>query len=106
MDMPRLSKSVRRVTVLQKDGAGAVTPVVVYKRGRRKNKTSRAFKPVEKIARSLAQANDSVAGTYLRRHKKSNRKRRDGWVRDMPVNVLRAARQGVKKVEPTRFLNI
>lgn len=106
MDMPRLSKSVRRVTVLQKDGSGVLTPVVVYKRGRRKNKTTRAFRPVERIVRSLAEANDAVAGTYLREYKKSNRKRRDGWARDMPINLLRAARKGTKKIDPTRFLNV
>jgi hypothetical protein len=106
MDLPRLSKSVRRVTVIQKDSAGILTPVVVYKRGRRKKKGTRAFRPAERIARSLVKANNAAARTAWRRYKKSNRKRKDGWVRDMPINILRAARQGVKNVDPTRFLNI
>ena len=36
-----------------------------------------------------------IAGgnSYLARHNKSNRKRKDGWVRDYALNVLRASRK-------------
>jgi hypothetical protein len=106
MDMPRLSKSVRRVTVLQRNASGDVTPVVVFKRGRGKKKGTRLMRPLEKAARSLADASNAATSTYLKRHKKSNRKRRDGWVRDTPTNVIEAGRKALKEIRPARFLGL
>lgn len=106
MDMPRLSRSVRRVTVLQRDSAGGVTPVVIYKRGRKKKKQTAFVKPFEQFARSLVQASDAATGNYLKNHKKSNRKHRDGWVRDSAANVVRASGKGVKKLRLSQFLGL
>ena len=103
MDMPRLSKSVRRVVVLTPDGAGTVASVVVYKRGRKKKKMTRGFRPIERLARMTAKASDAVTGTYLRRHKKSNRKHRDGWIRDVQKNTFKAGNKGLKKLRPARL---
>lgn len=105
MDMPRLSKSVRRVTVLSTDSQGAVQAVTLFKKARKKKKTTRALKPIERIARNIASANDRAAGTYFRRYKKSNRKRRDGWLRDMPENMMRSGTKALKKLDPTRLLS-
>lgn len=104
MDMPRLSKSVRRVTILRTDGHGSVQAETLYKKRRKKKKGTRAFKPIERLARNLASANDRVASTYFRRYKKSNRKRRDGWIRDLPQNAMRSGSKGLKKLNPARLL--
>jgi hypothetical protein len=40
----------------------------------------------------------------LARHKKSNEEKKDGWVKDAPVNVVRAGLKGMKKVKISRFL--
>ena len=40
MDMPRLSKSVKRITVLQRDANGEASPGVVFKRKRSKKNGS------------------------------------------------------------------
>lgn len=107
MEMPRLSKSVRRITVLQRDAAtGAWSPVTIYRRGRKKKKATAYVKPVERITRSLAEASDAATGSYLSRHKKANRKRRDGWVRDLPENVIRASSKAAGKIRPTDFLGL
>lgn len=106
MDMPRLSKSVRRITVLQRDESGNATSVVLYKRGRKKKKGAKLLKPVEKLARTVADASDAATGTYLRRHKKSNRKHKDGWVRDFPNNLVRATTKAAKEVRPSALLGL
>ena len=106
MDMPRLSKSVKRVTVLQRDANGIVSPVVVFKRKRSKKKGTQMLRPVERVMRSLAETGDAATGTYLRRHKKSNRKRKDGWVRDVPGNFVKAGRKGMKELRPAAFLGL
>jgi hypothetical protein len=106
MDMPRLSKSVKRITVLQKDANGNTSPVVVFKRKRGKKKGTQMLRPVERVMRSLAETSDAATGTYLRRHKKSNRKRKDGWVRDVPGNFVKAGRKGIKELRPAAFLGL
>jgi len=106
MDMPRLSKSVKQITVLQRDPSGATTPVVVFKRRREKKKSTRLIRPIERVTRSLAEASAAATGTYLRRHKKSNRKRRDGWVRDIQNNVVKASRKALKEIRPAAFLGL
>lgn len=106
MDMPRLSKSVRRITVLQRDQTGAVNPVVVFKRRRGKKKSRRLVRPFERATRSLVEAGDAATGSYLKGHKKANRKRRDGWVRDVPSNVVKASRKAVKEIRPAAMFGL
>jgi hypothetical protein len=106
MDMPRLSKSVRRVTVLHKDGNGVVSPVVVFRRDRKKKKQTAYLKPFEQFGRSLVNMSDTTTSDYLRRHKKSNRKHRDGWLRDAPTNIVRANSKGAKKLRVSQFLGM
>jgi hypothetical protein len=106
MDMPRLSKSVKRITVLQRDASGHAAPVVVFTRKRSKKKGTRLLRPVERVMRSLAETGDAATGTYLRQHKKSNRKRKDGWVRDVPGNLVKAGRKGIKELRPAAFLGL
>ncbi len=106
MDMPRLSKSVRRITILTRDGSGGFSPVVLFKKGRKKKKATALIKPVERMTRSLVEASDKATSTYLRRHKKANRKRRDGWVRDLPNNIVRAASKGAREIRPADLLGL
>jgi hypothetical protein len=106
MDMPRLSKSVKRITVLQRDANGNASPVVVFKRKRNKKNGSKMLRPVERVMRSLAETGDAATGTYLRRHKKSNRKRKDGWVRDVPGNYVKAGRKGIKELRPAALFGL
>lgn len=106
MDMPRLSKSVRRVTVLQKDASGVISPVVIFKRGRKKKKATAFVKPVEKLTRSLVEAADTTTSHYLQRHKKSNRKHRDGWIRDAATNLVRANAKGLKEVRLSQLFGM
>ncbi len=105
MDIPRLSKSVRRVTVLKADGRNGVEAVTIFKQGRKKKKGTRVLRPLERLARTVAKSSDAGASTYLSRYRKSSRKRRDGWIRDMPVNSMRAASKALKELSPGRLLS-
>jgi len=49
MDLPRLSKQIRKITVFERDAAGSLRPVVVFRRRRGKKKQTRALKPVERL---------------------------------------------------------
>jgi hypothetical protein len=103
MDLPRLSRTVRRITILNRDESGDIVPVVVFDRGRKKKGDTRALKPIERLTRKWAEAGSTVAAQYLSRHKKANRKRRNGWMRDLNVNLVQAGRKGLRKVDPVRL---
>ena len=105
MEVPRLDSSVRSVTILQKDADGALRPVVVYKRSGKKKKTTKALRPVERLARQLVDAQARAADSYRARHDKSNEKKRDGWLRDFPVNVFRASERGNRAIKLNRLLS-
>jgi hypothetical protein len=49
---------------------------------------------------------DTTTSDYLRRHKKSNRKHRDGWLRDAATNIVRANSKGAKKLRVSQFLGM
>lgn len=106
MDMPRLGKCVRRITVLQPDASGGVSPVVLYQRERKKKKGTKLIRPLEKAARQAAEASDKYTSTYLKRHKKANRKRKDGWVRDFPENVVKSTSKAVKEIRPSALFGL
>ena len=105
MDLPRFRPTVRRITILNRDETGQIVPVVVFDKARRKKKGTRALRPAERLARRLVEASAIVADNYLGTHKKANKKRRDGWLRDMNVNVIRAGRKGWKKLDPASLIN-
>jgi uncharacterized protein DUF6312 len=105
MDIPRVSKSVKRVTVLRKDSSGHVAPVTVYEKDSGKKKQSRWLKFPERVTRHIADAQARSAQRYLSRHRRSNTKKKDGWVRDYPVNVMRATRKGTKALKLNRLLS-
>lgn len=105
MDLPRLSRTVRRITILNKDEAGNVVPVVVFDKGRKKKQGTRALKQAERVARGWAEAASDATSVYLRAHKKANRKRRDGWLRDLNISLMQAGRKGLKKLDPSRLLD-
>jgi hypothetical protein len=107
MEALRLGKSVRRITVLERDGAsGEFAPVVIFRNNKKKRKTSRAMRPLEKVVRRIVDAQESAADRYLARHNKSNRKRRDGWIRDLNLNMVRASRKGAKQLKVNRWLGL
>ena len=103
MEIPRMTRSVRRITVLKKDASGALAPVTIFKRRNSKKKQTEALRIFERGTRYLADAQARAGASYLSRHRKSNQKRRDGWVRDLPVNFLRASNKGRKALRLNRL---
>ena len=64
----------------------------------KKKKMSRGLRSFEKWTRRFGRAMNTVAGTYVGRHDRSNRKKRDGWLRDYVFNMAKANREGMKKL--------
>jgi hypothetical protein len=94
---PRMGKSIRKVTLLVPDPEGNLSPVVLFDRAREQKKVSRPLRPFEKAIRRAADAEATFAKAYLSRHRRSNSKKKDGWIRDLNVNLFKATRRGFKK---------
>lgn len=101
-----MAKLINRITVIQRSG-DVVGPVTVYREPRKRRKVSRLSRPLERIGRQLAKAQTVYGEEMLRRHDRSNRRRRDGWLLDAPRNVIESGRKAyneARKGVPFRLL--
>lgn len=89
-----MDKSILRITVVPMGGGGPAETIYVKKAEKRK--ASRFLKPMERGARRLLEANQAYAEELLKQHNKSNRKRKDGWLRDLGLGQIRAWRRSLK----------
>ncbi len=95
----RVGKGIRRITLLKKNEAGAMTATTVYRAKRRKKKKgSPGVREVERVVRAMGEAQKAATDTLVKRHKRSNRKRKDGWLNDLGQNVFKASGKGLRKL--------
>merc|ERR1712226_1195913 len=57
---------------------------------RKRKKQSRALKPAEKMIFSMAKRYDKATKEYRDRHEKSNKKKKNGWIKDFAKNYNKA----------------
>lgn len=93
-----MARFIRRITVVALDDAHHGQSTTVYKKKKKKRKVSKFLRPFERGQRRMLRANEVFGGTLLRRHKRSNRKRRNGFLRDMGINNMKASRKAFKKL--------
>ncbi len=106
MEALRLGKPVKSIIQLERDASGDVVPVILYRERKKKRRGTRGIRSADSILRRMARAQRDALDTYLSRHDRSNQKRRDGWVRDLPLNLTRAGRSGAKQMRKVRWINI
>jgi hypothetical protein len=104
-----MDKLVKRVTVIDRSG-GDRQPrtVTVYKEPRKdRPRVSILTRPFERAARRWARAQIIFGQELLRRQSESNRRRREGWLLEGPVNILESglkAYNETRKADPFRVL--
>lgn len=54
--------------------------------------TSGFLRPIERGVRKLVVREAEIAHSYLTLHKRSNQRKRNGWMKDLPRNILRAVK--------------
>jgi hypothetical protein len=105
----KLPKAVRRITILKTPATlkvGEGFGRIEVKRKRKRKKQSKGLTRVlERLARRSAKADVKTADAYLDRHRRSNKKRRDGWLRDLSYNMLRARRKGGKSLKFSKLFD-
>lgn len=93
---------LKSAVVVQPDANGTMVSTVIFER-KRKRRVSRRWRPLEKTLRRVSRAQSVTAADYLRRHKRSSQKKKNGAIRDLGKNMWRAQRKGRKKLK-IRFL--
>lgn len=93
---------IKRVTVVKRDDRGRTVYREAYEAEPRRKRGSRALHPLERGVREFLQFENRVIDNYLDRHARSNEKHRDGWILDMPGNMMRA----VRKSKPQRLVRV
>ncbi|NEQ72509.1 MAG: hypothetical protein F6K23_05130 [Okeania sp. SIO2C9] len=88
-------EDVKSVTVLQSDDDFGGSPETLYGKSpsskkKKKKKQSRSLKPYEKMVFSMAKKYDKASKEYRDRHEKSNKKKKNGWIKDLPKNYSKA----------------
>jgi len=97
----RLEKGVKRVTVIASPASNTRSPVesvIVVRVEKNRKRQSKSLRGLEKLARRGAAATAGYADTYLAHHDRSNRRKRNGWLRELGVNLWRAQRAASKKL--------
>lgn len=95
----KLPKSIQRVVRIEGDGH-AVTLYESKKKSKKKQNI--LLKPFEKGERRLAEALSKGAEAYLGEHRKSNRKKKNGWLWDFNRNSMKAARKAIKRFDMSK----
>jgi hypothetical protein len=86
---------VKSVVKVQRESDGSVTRTVVAEPDkRRRRRVSKPLRRFDKGLRKLTKAENVASSEYLRRHDRSNRKRKNGALKDLRKNVRRSVREG------------
>jgi hypothetical protein len=103
MLMPQqFAPSIKGIIIVEPVANGDAKVTEVYKPEGKGKRGSRRVRPLEKMARRLAEAQQIMVNDYLARHERSNEKKKDGWLRDMGNNVFKAVSKGGKKFKKIR----
>jgi predicted transcriptional regulator of viral defense system len=89
-----MPKSVHRVIQVTSDSIGTSRSTLYDS----KKKHAKRLKPLEKFMRRHSRARLISTQDYLDRHDRSNRKKKNGWLRDYLSNTLKSNRKGLKKL--------
>lgn len=92
-----MGKFIARITVVNLE-AGQSSAKTIYKSKKSKSKLSRWVRPLERAQRRVLEAQQTFSEELLARHRRSNRKRRDGYLRDGGLNLMRAQRKALKRL--------
>lgn len=100
MEMPRLSKSVKKAIRLEKGPSGEYKAVTIYESPEpKKKKGFTGFRILDKSLRRSIGAQKAFLDRYLSLHEQSNHKEKDGWVMDLAPNMMKSGRTFVKKLK-------
>jgi hypothetical protein len=84
----------KSVVTVQRHADGSVTRVVLSERGG--SRVSKRLRRTDRRIRKLVVAQNVGSSEYLRRHRRSNLRKKNGAMRELPRNIRRSVRKGMK----------
>jgi hypothetical protein len=99
-----LSKSVSSVMLLQRDSSGDVKSVTLYKRRRKKKRSTWGLRGLERVVSRTMEAQRAFADTLRDETQKSRRRTKNGWLLDLGNNVFKAISSGGKEIRLARWI--
>jgi hypothetical protein len=99
-----LGKSVSSVTLLQRDSSGDLKPVSLYKRSRKKKKSTWGLRGLERAVCRTMEAQKAFADTLRDETQQSRRRTKNGWLLDLGNNVFKAISKGRKEIRLDRWI--
>ncbi|MFN3647978.1 MAG: hypothetical protein ACK47B_00250 [Armatimonadota bacterium] len=103
MNTLKLPRSVKSVVILDNNPVDCRPRVLVSDDRRKPKKSSKALRGLEKAIHRMSLAQTAASSAYLSRHRRSNARKKDGWLKDLGVNVPKAARTGMKRLKIQRL---
>lgn len=88
--------AAKSIVVLHFGADGQIRREAVAGAAKPRRRGSRRYRGLEKLMRRVARATGESSRAYLDRHERSNHKKRNGWVKDLPKNLRKANRRGMK----------
>ncbi|MBZ0292571.1 MAG: hypothetical protein K8L99_08375 [Anaerolineae bacterium] len=88
---------VKSVTKLETMEDGTVVKTVLSRP--KKRRVSKRWRRFDKALRRVTEAQNTASAEYLKRHERSNQKKKNGAVRDLLKNTSKAQRKGLKKLK-------
>jgi hypothetical protein len=100
----RRIKGIKRIIIPASAQPGGGSETIEIKAQSKRKKQSKGFKFFEKLTRRSMRASGSIYDEYMKRHDRSNRKKKDGWLKDLNKNTLTAIRKGRKRFKLSTLL--
>ena len=95
---------IEKVTIVETDETGATTSVVDRYNKKKKRKKSTGWLAIpETMVRQGLDAGAKSMKALQDSHRRSNRKRQNGWLMDLGPNLVKAASKGRKRIKVQRL---
>jgi hypothetical protein len=86
----------RSVVKIEREADGSVTRTILSDEGKkRRRKVSRPLRRLDRSLRKITKAENVASSDYLRRHERSNRKKKNGALKDLRKNLRKSVREGI-----------
>lgn len=95
---PKRRRSLFRSATLVTFGEQGAMSTPLHRQKKRR-RTSKRWRPFERMLRRFSTAQATAAGEYLDRHQRSSRRKKNGWLKDLRKNTSKAGRRGFKKLK-------
>ncbi len=94
--------AVQKVTKIERGEDGVVTRTILSER-KSKKRVSKQWRGVDKALRRIGRAQRAAANEYLDRHERANERKKNGAIKKLPKNLMKAQRKGMKQLKISFF---